>query len=529
MRAVVGLAGLRPDAAEALFHTGVHETGMHCSVAFADILEWPDASRPSRWAAPAAATGSWRPGSPFAQGRNVVSRGMMPLPRAGDARRTGHYCAACRGDDGEGRACAVIGTRGLDTFGTACGLFARARRPMPFSEPAPRPPAEMRELTARPSGLNGRRGALDAPPRPDTARALRIGGRPAPACRVAARSLCARIRDAGHRGRGMARLVTIYGGSGFVGRYIARRMAKAGWRVRVAVRRPNEAIFVRPYGTPGQVEPVACNIRDEASVRAAMAGVDAVVNCVGILVEEGRNRFDAVQAEGAGRIARIAAETGVGRLVHISAIGADASSDSHYARTKAAGEAAVTAAFPGAVILRPSIVFGPEDQFFNRFAAMARLGPFLPVVGAETRFQPVYVDDVAAAAEKALTGDVAAGVYELGGPEVLSFRALMLRMLEIIRRRRIILNVPFFAARIMAFGLDALQLLTLGLWTNRILTRDQVRNLARDNVVSPGARGLADLGITPTPMAAVLPDYLWRYRPAGQFTAIQESARNLRD
>lgn len=326
----------------------------------------------------------------------------------------------------------------------------------------------------------------------------------------------------------MAGLVTIYGGSGFVGRYIARRMAKAGWRVRVAVRRPNEALFVRPYGTPGQVEPVGCNIRDEASVRAAMAGADAVVNCVGILVEDGRNRFDAVQAEGAARIARAAASAGIGRMVQISAIGADPASPSLYARTKAAGEAGVLAAMPGAVILRPSIVFGPEDQFFNRFAAMTRMGPVLPVVGAGTRFQPVYVDDVAAAAERALTGDIAPGVYELGGPEVLTFRDLMVRMLAVIQRRRLVLNVPFPVARLMAFGFDALQTLSGGLFVNGLLTRDQVRNLARDNVVAPGARGLADLGITPTPMDAVLPDYLWRFRPSGQFAATKASARNLR-
>mgnify|MGYP005839862253 CR=1 FL=1 len=327
----------------------------------------------------------------------------------------------------------------------------------------------------------------------------------------------------------MARLVTIYGGSGFVGRYIARRLAKAGWRVRVAVRRPNEALFVRPYGTPGQVEPVGCNIRDDASVRAAMAGAEAVVNCVGILVEDGRNRFDAVQAEGAARIARIAAETGVARMVQISAIGADPAASSVYARTKAAGEAAVVAAMPGAVILRPSIVFGTEDQFFNRFAAMARLGPVLPVVGAGTRFQPVYVDDVAAAAAMAVEGAVPGGVYELGGPEVETFRDLMLRMLAVIQRRRMIVNVPFPVARLMAFGFDALQAVTFGLYVNRMLTRDQVRNLARDNVVSPGAKGLEAFGIEPTPMAAVLPDYLWRYRPSGQFAAIKDSAKNLRD
>ncbi|WP_149587463.1 complex I NDUFA9 subunit family protein [Tabrizicola flagellatus] len=326
----------------------------------------------------------------------------------------------------------------------------------------------------------------------------------------------------------MSRLVTIFGGSGFVGRYIARRMAKEGWRVRVAVRRPNEALFVKPYGVPGQVEPLACNIRDDASVRAMIRGADAVVNCVGILNSLGRNTFDAVQAEGAGRVARIAAEEGVGALVHISAIGADAGSDSDYARTKAEGEAAVLAAFPNAVILRPSIIFGTEDQFFNRFAGMTRLGPILPVVGAATKFQPVHVDDVAKAAVAGVLGQAAPGIYELGGPEVETFRGLMQRMLKVIQRRRAVVGIPFFVARIMAFGFDMVQALTLGLIENKVLTRDQVRNLARDNVVAPGAKGLADLGITPTAMEAVLPEYLWRYRPAGQFAAIKDSAKNLR-
>jgi len=326
----------------------------------------------------------------------------------------------------------------------------------------------------------------------------------------------------------MNKLVTIYGGSGFIGRYIARRMAKEGWRVRVAVRRPNEALFVRPYGVVGQVEPVFCNIRDDASVRAVMQGADAVVNCVGVLNEVGRNGFDAVQAEGAGRVARIAAELGVGRLVQLSAIGADADSASAYARSKAAGEDAVRRAFPEAVILRPSVVFGAEDQFFNRFAAMTRLGPLLPVVGAETRFQPVYVDDVAQAAVKAVLGEAAPGIYELGGPDIHSFRALMQKMLQVVQRRRLIVNIPFFVARIMGGAFDLLQTLTLGLFTNGLITRDQVRNLAQDNVVSPRARGLADLGIAPTPMDAVLPEYLWRYRPSGQFAAIRESAKNLR-
>jgi NADH dehydrogenase len=326
----------------------------------------------------------------------------------------------------------------------------------------------------------------------------------------------------------MSKLVTIFGGSGFVGRYIARRMAKEGWRVRVAVRRPNEALFVKPYGTPGQVEPMACNIRDDASVRAMIRGADAVVNCVGILNGLGKNTFDAVQAEGAGRIARIAADEGVGALVHVSAIGADAQSDSDYARTKGQGEAAVLEAFPSAVILRPSIIFGTEDQFFNRFAGMARMLPVLPVVGAETRFQPVYVDDVAQAAVKGVLGQAAPGGYELGGPEVDTFRGLMLRMLAAIERRRAVVNVPFFLARLMGFGFDMIQAVTLGLIENKLITRDQLRNLARDNVVAPNAKGLADLGITPTAMEAVLPDYLWRFRPSGQFAAIKRSAKNLK-
>jgi uncharacterized protein YbjT (DUF2867 family) len=326
----------------------------------------------------------------------------------------------------------------------------------------------------------------------------------------------------------MSKLVTIYGGSGFVGRYIARRMAANGWRVRVAVRRPNEAIFVRPYGAVGQVEPVFCNIVDDASVRAVMRGADAVVNCVGVLNEIGRNRFDTVQAEGATRIARIAAEEGVARLVHVSAIGADPDSPSVYARTKAAGEAGVLEHFPEAVILRPSVIFGPEDGFFNRFAGMARLGPVLPITGGRTRFQPVYVEDVAQAAEMGVLGLAEPGTYELGGPEVKTLRELIAMMLKEIRRRRLVIDMPFFLARIIGRMLDLAQVISMRLFTNTILTADQVQSLRRDNVVSEGARGFAELGITPTPMAAVVPEYLWRYRPSGQYAAIRESARNLR-
>ena len=325
----------------------------------------------------------------------------------------------------------------------------------------------------------------------------------------------------------MSKLVTIFGGSGFVGRYIARRLAKEGWRVRVAVRRVNEAGFVRPYGVVGQVEPVFCNIRDDASVAAAANGADVVVNCVGVLDEVGKNTFSAVQAEGAERIARIAAAQGVARMVHISAIGADAEAESEYARTKAAGEAGVLAHMPDAVILRPSIIFGPEDDFFNRFAGMSRLGPILPVIGAETKFQPVYVDDVAAAAVKGVLGQAAPGVYELGGPDVDTFRELMQQMLQIIHRRRLILNIPFWAARVMATGFSIVRFLSVGLIKGPV-TKDQVINLAVDNVVAPDAKGFADLGITPTALEAVLPDYLWRFRPSGQYDAIKDSAKNLR-
>jgi len=325
----------------------------------------------------------------------------------------------------------------------------------------------------------------------------------------------------------MSKLVTIFGGSGFVGRYIARRLAKDGWRIRVAVRNPNEAMFVRPYGAVGQVEPVFCNIRDDASVEAVIAGADAVVNCVGLLTETGKNTYAAVQEEGADRIARIAAHHGVSQMVQVSAIGAATDSPSEYMRTKAAGEAAVLRHMPQAVILRPSIMFGQEDEFFNRFAGMSRLGPVLPVVGANTLFQPVHVDDVAAAAQKAVAGYVPAGVYELGGPDVHSFRELMNLMLGIVRRRRLILNIPFFGARIMAFGFRVAQVLSLGL-IKPALTKDQVINLEADNVVSDDAQGFASLGITPTAMEAVLPNYLWRFRPSGQYDAIKESAKNLR-
>lgn len=313
-------------------------------------------------------------------------------------------------------------------------------------------------------------------------------------------------------------IVTMFGGSGFIGRYAARKLAKRGWRVRVAVRRPNEAHFLRPYGDVGQIEPFQANIRDEDSCRRALEGADAAMNFVGILSPSGKQTFEAVQAEGAGRIARLAAEAGARRLVHLSAIGADAESDSVYARSKAEGEAAVRAAFPKAVILRPSVVFGEEDDFFNRFAKMAQFSPVLPIAGGETRFQPVYVDDVAEAAVRALEGDFAeGGLFELGGPEVKTMRALMEVMLQVTRRKRALADVPLGLLRIGAGLTDWLPFAPV--------TRDQLKLLARDNVVAPGAQGLEAFGIEPKSLESVLPGYLYRFRPYGQYARMEKPIR----
>lgn len=326
----------------------------------------------------------------------------------------------------------------------------------------------------------------------------------------------------------MVQSVTIFGGSGFVGRYVAQRMAKAGWRVRVAVRRPNEAHFVRPYGNVGQVEPILCNIRDEASIARALEGADAVVNCVGILKPVGANTFLAVQQQGARSIAQLAAERGIERFVHVSAIGADVDSDSTYSRTKGEAEAAALEHHPNATILRPSVIFGPEDAFFNRFAGMARQMPFIPVVGADTRFQPVYVDDVAAAVETALLRADVAGIYELGGPEVATFQELMEGMIAIIHRNAKVLRLPFFIGGLMATAFTVAEFLTFGLFQNNMITHDQLKNLRRDNVVSNGAKTFADLGITAQSLEAILPQYLWCYRPSGQYSDIKASAKNIK-
>ena len=326
-----------------------------------------------------------------------------------------------------------------------------------------------------------------------------------------------------------AKLVTIYGGSGFLGRQIARAMAQQGWRIRVAVRRPNESGVVRTYGAPGQIEPVPCNVRDDLSVLACMSDADAVINCVGILVREGKNTFEAIHDEAAGRIARIAAETGIKQFVHVSALGADAASPSHYAASKGRGEAAVLQHRPDAAILRPSIIFGSDDHFYNRIASMTRLGPILFVPGADTEVQPVYVVDVARAAAMAAAGEAGPGIYELGGPDVLTMRDVARQVLTATDRRRGIVGIPNWMAGIMGAMLDAGQVVTGGLLTNRILTRDQVRTLRQPNRVAEGARTFADLGIEPLSAPAILDTYLWRFRPTGQYEAITASAKNLRD
>jgi uncharacterized protein YbjT (DUF2867 family) len=311
-------------------------------------------------------------------------------------------------------------------------------------------------------------------------------------------------------------LVTVFGGSGFLGRHVVRALAREGYRVRNAVRRPDLAGHLQPMGRVGQIHSVQANLRYPASVEAAMQGADVAINLVGILFERGKQRFEAVQAEGAANVAQAAAAAGA-RLIHVSALGADADSPALYARTKAAGEAAVLAAAPEATIFRPSIVFGPEDDFFNRFAAMARMMPALPLVGGGgTRFQPVFVGDVAQAIVKAVGGWARGGtVYELGGPEVKSFKELMAYVLAVTERRRGLMPLPFGLAKLQAFFLQFMP--------TPLLTPDQVELLRADNVVSAAAiderRTLAGLGIEPAAMEAIVPGYLWRFRKTGQFRA----------
>jgi uncharacterized protein YbjT (DUF2867 family) len=298
-------------------------------------------------------------------------------------------------------------------------------------------------------------------------------------------------------------VATVIGGSGFLGRYIVKRLAAAGHIVRVAVRDPQAAQFLKPMGRVGQVVPLYANITQEGTLVRAIEGADMVVNLVGILAERSTGEFDRVQAEGAGRVARLSAEHGVRRVLHMSAIGADAQSPSKYGRSKAAGEAGVFAAFPRAVVLRPSLVFGPEDQFFNRFAALAAMSPVMPVISGNSRFQPVYVGDVADAVIAALGQEAACGkICELGGPKIMRFREILGWILAQTGRHRRLVDVPGGVASLLA----------------RIpfsgLTADQLLMLGRDNVASPDLPGLAELGVVPTPIELVVPGYLARYRKA---------------
>jgi uncharacterized protein YbjT (DUF2867 family) len=317
-----------------------------------------------------------------------------------------------------------------------------------------------------------------------------------------------------------ATLIAIYGGSGFIGRHVVRALARTGARMRIAVRRPEVAGFLQPLGGVGQIIPVQANVRYLDSLLAAANGADAVINLVGILAPSGKQTFNAVQDEGARHVAEAARAAGAKSFLHMSAIGADTNSPSVYARTKAAGEAAVKDVFPDAVILQPSVVFGPEDEFFNRFAALARLSPALPLIGGgKTRFQPVFVGDVAKAVIAALTGKAQArAMYELGGPEILSMKEVMERVLTYTMRKRMLVPLPFPLAK--------LQGAILQLLPNPPLTLDQVRLLEKDNVVSEAAkrdrRTLEGLGIVdPVAVEAVVPDYLEQYRPKGQFSNYQ--------
>lgn len=308
------------------------------------------------------------------------------------------------------------------------------------------------------------------------------------------------------------KLVTVFGGSGFVGRYIVQKLAQQGARVRVAIRRPDEGLFLKPMGGVGQIDIVQANIRMPMSVQQAVKGADIVINCVGILYQSGAQKFAAVQARGAEVIALCAKEAGVQQMLHISAIGADAESGSAYARSKAQGEAGIRRHMPQAVILRPSIVFGPEDDFFNRFAALASMSPALPLVdGGHTKMQPVYVGDVAEAAIRALLNPAAAGqTFELGGPKVYSFRELLELTLAAIHKKRLLLPVPGALLKPAAFFMELQPIFAPP------ITRDQIELLKADNVVAANAKGLKDLGIDlPVPVEGTIESYLFRFRRGG--------------
>ncbi len=312
-----------------------------------------------------------------------------------------------------------------------------------------------------------------------------------------------------------AQIATVFGGSGFIGRYVVKRLAAAGYRVRIAGRDTEAAAALKPMGEVGQIVALHAPVNDAAAVARAVAGAEVVVNLVAILFEGRPGDFQRIHVDGAATVAQAAAAAGVRRLVHVSAIGASAAHPSLYARTKAAGEVAVRAAFPAAVILRPSLVFGPEDAFFNRFARMAQLSPVMPVIGGATRFQPVYVGDVADAVMAALSDAAAGRTYELGGPRVLTMRELLSYILAETERPRCMVAVPPWLAQIQAAVLEHVP--------GKPLTRDQLLLLARDNVVEAGAAGLAALGVAATPIEAVVPAYLRRYRPGDEArTAAEE-------
>jgi uncharacterized protein YbjT (DUF2867 family) len=303
------------------------------------------------------------------------------------------------------------------------------------------------------------------------------------------------------------RVATVFGGSGFVGRYVVKRLARQGYIVRVAVRDPEAALFLKPMGAVGQIVPLFASVMNEATVKRAIEGADVLVNAVGILTESGSASFHAIHAEGAERIARIAAASEVARLVQISAIGADTASPSRYGASKGAAEQAVLRAFPSATILRPSLVFGQEDKFFNRFAEIARLSPIMPVICGDTKMQPVYVGDVADAVMAALTSTTAGKTYELGGARVWTFREILAFILKQTRRNRRLLDIPMGIARFQASIMQHVP--------GKPLTPDQLLMLEKDNVVSDGALGLRDLGITPTPVELIVPAYLSRFQPGG--------------
>ncbi|MDR3507778.1 MAG: complex I NDUFA9 subunit family protein [Caulobacteraceae bacterium] len=313
----------------------------------------------------------------------------------------------------------------------------------------------------------------------------------------------------------MQGLVAVFGGSGFLGAQVVRALAKRGHRIRVAVRRPGHAYRMRMLGDVGQIEIIQANVRAPQSVARALDGAQACVNLVGVLHEGGRQKFQSIHAMGAQNVAEAAAAAGVTRLIQVSAIGADADSNAKYARTKALGEAAVLKAFPGATIVRPSIVFGQGDSFFNRFANMATLSPVLPLIGGgATRFQPVFVGDVANALANALADPATAGkVYELGGPGIFTFKALMELIVRETGRRPILLPLPFPIAGLIGAAAELTSLVGIA----PALTKDQVELLKTDNVVSPGALGLKDLGVVPTSVEAIVPSYLFRYRRGGQY------------